>query len=825
MTFDQAVDYFSDGSIDLLHIDGLHTYQAVKHDFETWLPKLSSRAVVLFHDINVQERNFGVWKLWEELRERYPNHLEFTHSHGLGVMQLDSVPDGDKISWLQQNSRERKKLQDYFSVLGEHHREFLCLNNTISALHQTVAERDTQIAERDARIGLLEQTVSGQGARIDALLASTSWRVTQPLRWIGNRIAKVRQCGNFFWDLFRRDGLDVCLAKGMTVLRREGFAGVKLRLGSLLRGVAVPTGGNALFARNDYAEWVRRYDVVTDELRARLRTKIDGFAIKPLISVIMPTYNANVKWLAEAIDSIQKQLYPYWELCVADDASTDPAVRSLLEGRAAKDPRIKVVFRPLNGHISLASNSALELATGEWLALLDHDDLLSEHALFYVAEAVNDNPDAGLIYSDEDKLDGKGNRLAPYFKCDWNRDLFYSHNMITHLGVYRADLIREIGGFRQGTEGAQDYDLALRCIERVTASQIVHIPRVLYHWRMHHESTALSADAKPYAMLTGERVLNEHLARRKIAARAELIGHGFRVRYALPEKPLLVSLIIPTRNGLKLIRQCIESILAKTTYPRYEIIILDNASDDPETIAYFRQLEKEPRIRILHDENPFNYSALNNAGVRVASGKVVALLNNDLEVISPDWLTEMVSLALQPGVGAVGARLLYPDDTIQHGGVILGIGGWAGHAHKGVARGRLGYAARAGLIQEFSAVTAACMVIRRETYEKLGGFNETELQVACNDVEFCLRLRDAGLRNVWTPYAELYHHESATRGYDDTPEKKARFKRERGVVQDRWPGLFLHDPAYSPNLTLDHEDFSLAWPPRGLESACGREGI
>ncbi|HIJ89328.1 MAG: glycosyltransferase [Desulfobulbaceae bacterium] len=714
--------------------------------------------------------------------------------------------------WLAQiRPEEFKAIGDlYHQIRGELHGVHLRLGE----LQHEISEKNEQIVERDVQIAMLNQAIAERDAYINDLLASTSWRVTQPLRWFGRRMARTRHFSKILSVLLKREGLAVFLAKGITIFRREGFYGIKRRIGSLLSEAAAPSGANGVFDRNDYGEWIRRYDTITDEDRIKLRARMEHFVTRPLISVIMPTYNPNVEWLTEAIESVLKQIYPYWELCIADDASTDPAIRSLLERYAEKDPRIKVVFRPVNGHISLASNSALELATGEWIALVDHDDVLCEHALFYVAEAINNHSDARLIYSDEDKLDDKGNRFAPYFKCDWNRDLFYSHNMITHLGVYRADLVRELGGFRLGAEGAQDYDLALRCIEQITDTQILHIPKVLYHWRMHQDSTALSAEAKPYAMLAGERVLNEHLVRQGIAARAELIGHGFRVRYALPEKLPLVSLIIPTRNGLKFIRQCVESILAKTTYPHYEIIILDNASNDPETLAYFRQIEQEDRVKVVRDERPFNYSALNNAGVRLASGEVVGLLNNDLEVISPDWLSEMVSLAMQPGVGAVGARLLYPDNTVQHGGIILGIGGWAGHAHKGFPRGALGYSARASLIQGFSAITGACLLIRKDTYEKFGGLNEAELQIACNDVDLCLRLCEAGLRNVWTPYAELYHHESATRGYEDTPEKKARFMRELAFVKKHWPELFRSDPAYNPNLTLDHEDFSLAWPPR-----------
>nr|WP_249179454.1 glycosyltransferase family 2 protein [Burkholderia vietnamiensis] len=528
----------------------------------------------------------------------------------------------------------------------------------------------------------------------------------------------------------------------------------------------------------------------------------------------MPVYNPKPEWLAEAIDSVRAQLYPHWELCIADDVSTDPSIRPLLERYAGMDPRIKVVFRESNGHISAASNSALSVATGDWVALLDHDDLLPEHALYCVATAIVENPSAKLFYSDEDKIDESGRRCDPYFKCGWNPDLFYSHNMFSHLGVYKKTLLDEIGGFRIGLEGSQDYDLALRCIERVDAATIHHIPRVLYHWRVHAASTASAAEAKPYAAVAGKRAIDEHLARKGIAGAVEYIGYGYRMHYALPDTLPLVSVIIPTRNAVDLMRQCIDSILHKTTYQNYEIIIVDNGSDDPESLKYFKSLEDSARIRVLRDDRPFNYSALNNAAVKQADGELVALVNNDIEVISPDWLSEMVAMAIQKDIGAVGAKLLYPNNTIQHAGLILGILGVAGNAHKHAPRSTHGYFGRASLINSFSAVTAACLVVRKSVYLEVGGFNEIDLSVAYNDVDFCLRVREVGYRNVWTPYAELYHHESATRGDENDPVKRARFMSETNYMKRRWAELLRDDPAYSPNLTLDHDNFSLAWPPR-----------
>ncbi|MGD9700700.1 glycosyltransferase family 2 protein, partial [Acinetobacter sp.] len=504
------------------------------------------------------------------------------------------------------------------------------------------------------------------------------------------------------------------------------------------------------------------------------------------------------------------------EFCIADDASKNQAVRDLLSRHANEDSRIKLVFRKTNGHISAASNSALDLATGEFVALLDNDDLLPEHALFWVAKAIVHNPNIDLIYSDEDKVSESGLRFDPYFKTGWNLDLFYSQNMFSHLGVYRTRLLKEICGFRVGYEGAQDYDLALRCIEIVSSENIYHVPRILYHWRMHEASTSYSADAKPYAMLAGEKVLNDHFKRLNISAKAELIGFGYRVHYALPTKKPLVTLIIPTRNGFVLLKRCIESILSKTTYDNYEIIIVDNGSDEADTINYLNALKSAPKVHVLSDDRPFNYSKLNNNAVSSARGSILALLNNDVEVISANWLSEMVSMVLQPGVGAVGASLWYPNKTLQHGGVILGLGAArvAGHAHHRIPMGHHGYFGRASLISSFSAVSAACLVVEKKLFQKVGGLNEDDLPVAFNDVDLCLRILAAGYRNVLNPNATLFHHESATRGLEDTPEKQARFDKEVQYMKERWGDTLLTDPAYSPNLTLDYEDFSLAWPPR-----------
>ena len=571
---------------------------------------------------------------------------------------------------------------------------------------------------------------------------------------------------------------------------------------------------------NTYASWVAAYDTLTPEGADRIRQRLAGLSRKPLISVLLPVYDAPEKWLVRAIESVRRQLYPHWELCIADDASRQPHVRRVLERYQRRDPdRIKVVLRDTNGHISAASNSALALAHGEFIALLDHDDELRPHALACVALELDAHPEADLVYSDEDKVDENGHRYDPYFKPDWNPDLFNVQNFISHLGVYRTLLVREVGGFRVGYEGSQDWDLAMRVIERSAPERIRHIPRILYHWRSVPGSTALLIGAKNYAAQAAEKVISEHFTRIGVEARlSPTKGSYWRVHYPLPAPAPRVTLIIPTRNRLEVLRPCLESLLGRTTYPDFEVLVVDNGSDDPATLAYLEEIARpvagRAAVRVLPQPGEFNYSALNNAGVAATDAPLVALLNNDLEVIHGDWLDEMVAHAVRPEIGCVGAKLYYPDDRIQHAGVILGVGGVAAHAWQTHPRGAAGQAHRNLLQQNLSAVTAACLVVRREVYLQAGGFNADQLKVAFNDVDFCLKVRAAGYRNLWTPYAELYHHESASRGKEDTLEKRDRFRAEVEYMRATWGELLDRDPAYNPNLTLTINDFTLALPPR-----------
>lgn len=610
--------------------------------------------------------------------------------------------------------------------------------------------------------------------------------------------------GRAFLNLVARHrSLGHLLGKAYRLWRREGFLGVRNACRRLL--------ANAW----DYDAWVRQHDTLSESDRAAIVRHAGTFSYRPHFSVVMPVFNAPERWLRAAIESVRAQIYTEWELCIADDASTEAHVRPVLEEYARMDSRIQVVFREMNGHISAASNSALALACGEFIVLLDHDDELPPHALYMVAHALNENPHLDLIYSDEDKIDERGLRYGHYFKPDWNPDLFCGQNLVSHLGVYRTSLVREIGGFREGYEGSQDWDLALRASERIPTKHIYHIPHVLYHWRAIEGSAALGEDEKPYAADAAERLLRDHLARTGQEGEVTRLACGhFWVRHALASPAPLVSIIIQARNGLGVLRRCIGSIQAKTVYAAYELLVVANPSDDLETLAYLRGLESAGDARVLCYDAPFNYPAINNFAAREARGEYLCLLNNDIEVLSGDWLGEMVSQAVRPGIGAVGALLYYPNDTIQHAGVVLGMGGVAGHSYLRYPKGTSGYMNRACLVQNLSALTAACLVVSASIYHQVGGMDAENLPVAFNDVDFCLRVVERGYRNVWTPFAELYHHESATRGYEDTPEKRQRFQKELEYMRQRWGHLLERDPCYNPNLSLDHPWPRPASPPR-----------
>lgn len=593
----------------------------------------------------------------------------------------------------------------------------------------------------------------------------------------------------------------------LNVVRTEGLAGVRRRISHVLK--------------RDYGSWLANFDKMTDDTRNEIARRAKAFPLRPLISILMPVYNPPAEFLNQAIWSVRNQLYENWELCIADDNSSNSKIREMLGSHADQDSRVKLILRDENGHISAASNSALSLATGQYIGFLDHDDMLSVNALYHVVSEINRNPELKMIYSDEDKVDERGHRFDPHFKSDWNPELLFSHNYVCHFIVYKSDVLRNVGGLRTGYEGSQDYDLILRILKHVSAEQISHIPKILYHWRALPGSTARSSEEKNYSSEAGLKALQDYFQEVNPDIHVEIgpVPNSYRVRYPVPTPCPLVTIIIPTRDKLKLLKNCLNSILAKTTYANFEILIVNNRSEHIETISYLESIQEiHENVRGINYDHDFNFSGINNFAVPHANGDIVALVNNDIEVINPDWLTEMVSYACRLEVGCVGAKLYYSNGRLQHGGVILGIGGVAGHSHKGYASKANGYFSRLKLTQNLSAVTAACLVVRKKVYEKVGGFDEQNLKVAFNDVDFCLKVRELGLNNVWTPYAEMYHLESESRGQEDNPEKQERFVSEVHHMIACWGQKLLNDPYYNPNLTLEADDFSLAWPPRQNES-------
>lgn len=557
-----------------------------------------------------------------------------------------------------------------------------------------------------------------------------------------------------------------------------------------------------------YPNWLARNEVLDIEAMTQ---EIATFHYQPKISIAMPVYNVEEKWLRLCIDSILNQVYTNWELCMADDASTDPNVKKILTEYQQLDERIRVVFREQNGHISEATNSALTIATGEFVALLDNDDELAINAFYEVVKVLNENPELDLIYSDEDKIDMDGNRSDPAFKPDWSPDLLLGTNYISHLGVYRRSILEEIGGFRKGYEGSQDYDLVLRFTEKTTKERITHIPKVLYYWRMLPTSTAVDQGSKGYAFEAGLRAVQDALVRRGINGHAT---HGaanglYDVYYDI-ESEKLVSIIIPTKNGYKDVQRCVSSIIEKTTYQNYEIIMADNGSTDPKMHELYAEFEQQlpGRFFVESIDIPFNFSTINNRAAKKAHGEYLLFLNNDTEVITENWLTLMVSFAQQERIGCVGPKLLYPNNTVQHAGVILGLGGVAGHGHYGYPHGDLGYFGRLAINVNYSAVTAACLLMKKADFDAVGGFEEA-FTVAFNDVDLCLKVQALGRDNVWLHEAELYHFESQTRGYDDKGKKKKRFEQEKVMMEEKWGPLIENDPFYNPNLTRDIPNFSL----------------
>lgn len=1026
-TFDETVNYFTDKSINLLHIDGFHTYEAVKHDFETWLPKLADNAIVILHDINVRERNFGVYKLWEELKTTY-QHFQFDFGHGLGILctgttavkelsllfkehtgnnyyhflknlffdrgdfikkklqaslaleqeqqqlnnlqkdyssleknydllkdNYNNLEDGFKSIQVEFNNKDEKfrenltelsekytedivELSEKFKEadrLRKHYNvELLITKNKIEELNNQLQHQQQIIAwyrktfEERSFLGTLKEKIKQQitlsnvmpaatfidphgtpltkhdyflqqanGIHYDAATKQYACTGADPFFTVDlkNRqlpegwyllcveIKEVQghlfspklyfNCSRNFnetdiWNLPNvLNGKIECLVYVPGILRglrfdpstmdctfqvnrfmfepvsrikafsiaistyREKYFPDENPVSFWLKSanIFLKTGKPTLKKKisdfiyqktttneqYSYRDWYKLYDTITEHDVETIGSLAEQLPYRPLFSVIMPVYNAPVKYLRKAIDSVRNQAYKNWELCIADDKSTDKKVAKLLKEYQLKDSRIKVVFREMNGHISQASNSALKLATGDYIALLDQDDELRPHSLYMVAKAINENRDIELVYSDEDKIGETEIRFEPYFKTDWNPDLFYGQNMINHLGVYKHALVKKVGGFRQGYEGSQDHDLALRCIEQLRPEQIHHIPHILYHWRAIKGSTSHSMSSKNYAIDAGIKALRDHFKRTNKQVTVEQnIHNSYRVKWPVPDQQPMVSIIIPTKDKIEVLATCVESVLEKTAYRNYEILIVDNNSKNSETFAYYENCQKKNKqVKVLSYISEFNFSAIVNYGVEHAKGNILVLLNNDTEVINKEWLDEMVSQCIREGIGAVGAKLYYPNGLIQHAGVFLYEGHPGNHIYLKRERNDPGYFNKLNLVQNYSAVTAACLAIKKEIYLEAGGFDEENTKVAYNDVDFCLKVRELGYKNLWTPFAQLYHHESLSRGSDMSESNWLRFKKEQGYMLTKWKAVMNNDPFFNPNLAIETHTTQFAFPP------------
>lgn len=566
-----------------------------------------------------------------------------------------------------------------------------------------------------------------------------------------------------------------------------------------------------VFSADVYARWIAKNDYNESYDKSRYIAEMRKLHERIKFSIIIPTYNTEVSLLKETIESVFRQIYKEWELCICDDGSKSLELLLYLDELTKKHENVSLTKHKKNKHISAASNSALASAKGEWVVMLDHDDLLAPHALAELAISIDANPGCSIIYSDEDKIDDNGRRYDPFFKPDWSYTQFLGQNYLNHLSAFRRGLVDSVGGWRVGFEGSQDYDLLLRMIEKIPEREIIHIPKILYHWRATADSTASNHATKGYASVAASKALEEHLNRTgQNAVVQELDVPGvYRPVWKCEETEMLVSVIIPTRNRVELLEATYKSLRSETSYKNIEILIADNDSDDPTTKKFLRKIARHKNTKIIKCTGDFNFSAINNLAAKHASGDSLLLLNNDITVINSDWLTEMVAHLNRDNVGCVGAKLYYPNDTLQHGGIVLGIGGVAGHSHKNMPRGLPGHFSRMKIVHEVSAVTGACLLVYKHLYFELGGLDEALFKVAFNDVDFCLRVRQAGYKIVFTPFAELYHHESASRGHENTPEKAERFQREVLAMKRRWGELLMKDPHYSPNLTLDREDFSL----------------
>ena len=795
-SLDDAHANFEKGSVDLLHIGG-GVYETPSEWIESWLPKMSDHGVIVLENANLHSGGFDVWRFWKEIKADQP-HFEFGHHGGLGILSVGThVPEG-LAALFNANDKETSLIREFFRQSGELLRSQLENRPEISDLYSSVKDLFVQLQEKTLVVEEKERTIKSMLgelevadkdrekhlAKLDHLAAEVD-RLTVKENDLNNIL------NSRAWRWVNRYGR---LKMGYLAPAYRLFRHPVENRRVTSRGFQVPRSIDSYQAWLEVNQWNARRESI-------LRERLSELTRPPLLSVIIPVYNPPIEFLNKAIQSVVDQVYGNWELCIADDASTDRAVASTLKRWADQDTRIRITIREENGNISLASNSAAELASGEHLVFLDQDDELTPDALGEVALYLTDRPETDILYSDDDKIDTGRYRYSPQFKPDWSPELLLSYMYFSHLFVLRRTLFVEVGGDRVGFEGSQDYDLALRATE--TSNHVGHIPKVLYHWRALPDSTAASGAAKPESFAAGMRALQSAFDRRGIQATAFQPDWAVKAKcgifsHRFPDEGPSVAIIIPTRNNPEFLRACIDSI-KKTTYRNYELVIVDNESDDPVTLDYLKSLP----YRVLRIPSPdgFNFAAINNRAVAQVNTDYVLFLNDDTEVISPQWLSGMVGYLTMPGVGAVGARLLLPDGRIQHAGVVHGYyNRMAGPAFKLTPANDSGYLGYTKVTRNYSAVTAACMLTSKLLFTNLGGFDEQAFAVAYNDVDYCYRLLAAGYRIVYCPEAALVHHEGASRGFHDNPREPDAFLQKYGNKAD---------PYYNPNLSLEDERFAI----------------
>lgn len=723
----------------------------------------------------------------EEQKETIEKARRSVALHREAIQELRNyLAENERTIELLKESKEsmEEEIAEHLKKIKEQQNELSRMDERIDLLlkqirknEQSIRRRDADLAQKDAEIRELKTELDEYRGSLHEILNSRSYKIVKAY-------AAVKK---YLWIVPTtnlKKGYEILVKLGPREFITRGLRKVKKQ----------PTN----ISGNAYAAYVEE-NRITAAGAARIKKQIKAFKTAPLISIILPVYNVDPKFLKECIESVKAQIYTNWELCIADDKSSDPKIKELLD-EYKDDKRIKIKFRKKNGGIVKASNDALELATGAYVGFLDNDDVLAPDALFEAVKALQEEK-YDFIYTDEDKIGTDGKRCEPFFKPEWSPDLMLSINYTCHFSVYRAKLVRDAGGLREGFDGSQDFDLALRISEK--AKKIHHIPKVLYHWRKVEGSTAGQFNAKPYCFDSAKKALREALQRRGIEGevRDGIWKGSYRVKRALKSNPK-ISIIIPFKDKPEILRECVTSILEKTSYENYEILLVDNQSELFETKEYLENLSDE-KVRTLKYDFPFNFSAIMNFAVKQAEGEMLLLLNNDISVITEDWIQCMLEHAQRGEVGAVGAKLLFPNGTVQHAGTIIGVGGLANHAFLKQLKADNGYFGLASVIRNVSAVTGACMMIRKDVYINADGLNEKDLGVSFNDVDLCLRLREKGYLIVYTPYAQLTHHESLSRGYTVAIDEVKFIQRTHRAI------LQKGDPYYNPNLTKERFDYSL----------------